>query len=231
MVRPTYGAVLLAAGKGSRMNTETPKQYLPVNGRPILYYSLAVLEASDVDQIVLVVGDGEEEWVREEVVERFGFRKVSAIVQGGKERSHSVHNGLGALRGVDYVLIHDGARPCIDVPMVKRVMEAVEDCKACVVGMPMKDTVKIVDGDNTVVDTPNRDRVWGVQTPQAFDYLMIKGAYEAYMERGGQPVTDDAMVLEHMTDCRVKVIEGSYRNVKVTTPEDLKLVEEFLQGR
>ena len=140
-------AIVLAAGSGKRMNSKVHKQYLLMNGKPVLYYSLKAFEESNVDKIVLVVGAGEIEYCKKEIVERYGFVKVCAIVEGGKERYHSVYEGLKAAGETDYVLIHDGARPFLTQDIIERTITMVAQCKACVVGMPVKDTIKIVDKD------------------------------------------------------------------------------------
>lgn len=228
--RPVYGAVVLAAGTGSRMGMDTPKQYLLIDEKPLIYYALRQFQDSTVEKIVLVVTYGQEEQCRKQIVERYGFTKVCAVVSGGSERYLSVHAGLQALAGVDYALIHDGARPCIDEMLLKRTMEAVAQDDACVVGMPVKDTIKIADAQGWTKETPERSTLWQVQTPQAFSYELIKSAYETLVAAGVQSVTDDAQVLERVYGKKSRLIEGSYRNIKVTTPEDLELVKNFLKN-
>ena len=230
MKSAVYGAVVLAGGSGSRMNTKTAKQYLLLDGKPLIYYALRQFQDSKLQKIVLVVAAGQEDYCREQIVEHYGFTKVCAIVSGGSERYLSVHAGLKALTGVDYVLIHDGARPCVDQEILKRTMESVEQCQACVVGMPVKDTIKIVDEQQMVQKTPDRRTLWQVQTPQAFSYDLIRGAYDAVVASGEQNVTDDAQVLELACGKACRLIEGSYRNIKVTTPEDLDIAEIFLKN-
>lgn len=230
MERAVYGAVVLAAGSGSRMHEKTAKQYLPINGKPLIYYALRQFQDSDVEKVVLVVAEGQEDYCRKEIVERYGFTKVSAIVPGGSERYLSVHAGLTALTGADYVLIHDGARPCVDQDILKRTMEAVSEYQACAVGMPVKDTIKIVDEQRMVWKTPDRRKLWQVQTPQAFSYDLIRRAYDAVVASGEQTVTDDAQVLELALGKTCWLIEGSYRNIKVTTPEDMEIAKIFLEN-
>lgn len=230
MERVVYGAVVLAGGSGSRMNTKTAKQYLPLNGKPLIYYALRQFQDSAVEKIALVVAEGQQDYCRKEIVERYGFTKVSAIVPGGSERYLSVHAGLKALDGVDYVLIHDGARPCVDQDILNRTMECVAKEGACVVGMPVKDTIKIVDERQLAQKTPDRRRLWQVQTPQAFSYDLICRAYDAVVASGEQAVTDDAQVLELAFGKTCRLIEGSYRNIKVTTPEDLDIAKIFLKN-
>lgn len=224
-----YTAVVLAAGLGKRMNESVPKQYLLLNQKPILYYSLKAFEESAVDDMILVAANGEEEFCKSEIVERFGFKKVRAVVAGGKERYHSVYEGLKAVKNTDYVLIHDGARPFINTDMIQCSIEAVRLHDACVVGMPVKDTIKILDADHFVADTPKRDLVWQIQTPQTFAYSLIFAAYREIMKRDDIQITDDAMVLEHMTGKKIRVIEGDYRNIKITTPEDIAVARAYAE--
>lgn len=227
------GAIVLAGGRGSRMNSDVQKQYMLLDGRPLLLYSLEAFERSVVDEIILVVGAGEEEYVRREILEPAGLRKVTAVVIGGKERYHSVYSGLCALKNCDYVLIHDGARPLVDQRMINRSIAGARAERACVVGMPVKDTIKVADSNQYAVDTPDRSLLWQVQTPQAFSYPLIRGAYEQMMADPSLQigVTDDAMVAEKLTGTRIKLVEGSYENLKVTTPEDLVLAEALLKRR
>lgn len=230
MEQYVYGAVVLAAGSGSRMHMDTPKQYLMIENRPLIYYALKQFQDSAVTKIVLVVTAGEEELCKQQIVERYGLSKVCAVVPGGSERYLSVQAGLHALEGVDYVLIHDGARPCIDQELLQRVMDAVPRDEACVVGMPVKDTIKVASEQLWTQETPDRRRLWQVQTPQAFSYDLIRSAYDRVVASGEQAVTDDTQVLELAYGRQSRLIEGSYRNMKVTTPEDLEIVKLFLKN-
>lgn len=223
-----YTAIVLSAGKGSRMNSDIQKQYLMLEGRPVITYSLEAFEKSRVDEIILVVGSGEEEYCRKEIIEKYKLQKVKRIVTGGKERYHSVFNGLKAVTDSDYVLIHDGARPFLTNEIIERAMRAVVKNRACVVGMPVKDTIKIADSDNRVAETPERSSVWMVQTPQVFSYELIYHAYESMLKEENNAITDDAMVVETVCHQDVILIEGSYRNIKITTPEDLLVARAFL---
>lgn len=221
-------AVVLAAGRGKRMGSEIQKQYLLLAGKPVLYYSLKVFQQSAIiDDICLVVGSGDEKYCRQQIVEKYGFNKVGHIVTGGAERFHSVWNALNEIGEEGYVFIHDGARPFVDENMIKRAYDEVEKCGACVVGMPVKDTIKIVDENRTVADTPKRETVWLVQTPQVFETALVKAAYASLLKSGREDVTDDAMVVEQMIGHPVRLVEGSYGNIKITTPEDLEIGEVF----
>lgn len=234
-------AIVLAAGQGKRMESKVAKQYLLLNGKPVLYYTLKAFEDSLIDSIILVTKEGEEEYCRKEIAEAYGFRKIAAIVRGGRERYHSVFQGLKAVSEYvpesGYVFIHDGARPFVTNEMIMRAYEEVKRSNACAVGMPVKDTIKIADEDGYADSTPERSRVWAVQTPQVFSFSFIKKAYEQLMEqeddlrKKGIVITDDAMVAETFTSEKVKLVEGSYRNIKITTPEDLEIAEAFLRSR
>ena len=229
MEKQKYAAIVLAAGSGKRMNSQVHKQYLIIQDRPVLYYSLKAFEDSAVDEIVLVVGKGEEKFCRKEIVDKYGISKVKAIVEGGKERYHSVFEGLKQTSDADYVLIHDGARPFVNQDIIRRCMQEVQKYQACVVGMPVKDTIKIADEEGYAKQTPDRKNVWMIQTPQTFSYALIYEAYEEMLKTEDAAITDDAMVLERTKGKKSKLIEGSYRNIKITTPEDLLIANVYLQ--
>ena len=226
MKQESNTAIVLAAGQGKRMNTKVHKQYLLIEDRPVLYYSLRAMEDSFIDDIVLVVGKGEEEYCRREILEKYHFTKVHAVIA----------LGLHAISWeCDYVFIHDGARPFINEEILRRAYECVMQCKACIVGMPVKDTVKISDRNGYVESTPPRNRVWQVQTPQVFETALIIQAYDELIDREEElleqhvTITDDAMVVEQETGAKVALAEGSYQNIKITTPEDLDIAEAFLK--
>ena len=229
MEKQKYTAIVLAAGSGKRMNSKVHKQYLIIQDRPVLYYSLKAFEDSAVDEIVLVVGKGEEKFCRKEIVDKYGISKVKAIVEGGKERYHSVFEGLKQTSDADYELIHDGARPFVNQDIIRRCMQEVQKYQACVVGMPVKDTIKIADEEGYAKQTPDRKNVWMIQTPQTFSYALIYEAYEEMLKTEDTAITDDAMVLERIKGKKSKLIEGSYRNIKITTPEDLLIANVYLQ--
>lgn len=227
-------AIVLAAGQGKRMGTKIQKQYLELKGKPVLYYSLEAFEKSSlIDEIILVVAKEQEVYCRREIVDKYRFQKVKEIVDGGAERYHSVYHGLcRANKETEYVFIHDGARPFVSEEMLARAYETVCREKACVVGMPVKDTIKIVDEQCYARETPPRKHVWMVQTPQVFSYPLVLEAYQRLMEREEEmevQVTDDAMVVELFLGHPVKMTEGSYENIKLTTPEDLKIAEAFME--
>ncbi len=227
------GAVVLAGGQGRRMQSKIQKQYMLLAGHPLVTYALRAFGQSEADDIVLVVGPGEEEYARREILMPMGMDKACLVVPGGKERYDSVYGGLKALTGCEFVLIHDGARPLVTADVISRAVWGAIRYQACVVGMPVKDTIKAAGPDGYAQATLDRSRLWQVQTPQAFSYSLIRGAYDILMAEGHsrEGITDDAMVVETCTSRKVRLVEGSYENLKVTTPEDLILAEAFLNHR
>lgn len=232
-------AIVLAAGQGKRMNSTVRKQYLLIQEKPVLYYTLKAFEDSFIDEIILVVGAGEETYCRDNIVNEYGFSKVSDVIVGGKERYHSVYEALSWInqnkKDDSFVFIHDGARPFVTEEVLKRAYDTVCESEACIVGVPVKDTIKVVNKDNVVEHTPNRSTLWTVQTPQVFSYNKIKEAYDRMLtlEQQGKleiPITDDAMVMETFSTIPVKVMEGSYENIKITTPDDMMLAERILNN-
>ena len=227
MDRKIY-AIILSGGRGKRMGSSISKQYMMLNDRPILYYSLDSFEKSDVDEVVVVVGKNDKEYVKSEIVDKYNFKKVKIITEGGAERYNSVYNGLMAIDDQmnvninnTYVLIHDGARPFISVEIINKTIYEVMKDNAVVVGVPVKDTIKIVNNLNDIVDTPDRSMLWQVQTPQAFLLPEIKAAYKKAIESERKDLTDDSMVMETFGGHTVKMIMGDFNNIKITTPEDL----------
>jgi 2-C-methyl-D-erythritol 4-phosphate cytidylyltransferase len=264
---PRVTAILLAAGRGTRMGSGIRKQFMELAGRPVLSWSLNVLALSPiVTEIVLVIpaGSGENKSAAEEQepirrlfidpLPEAAAAKVRALVPGGAERYNSVYNGLEAIQWpCDYVFIHDGARPLITEEMLGKLFRAVQEYKAVVAASPSKDTVKITDDSGFVQSTPDRSHVWNIQTPQCFEYELVKSSYEkiigaasdtapaaAFADFAGaghqnsqtpRKITDDAMVVEYASDTKVRPVDTGYQNIKITTPEDLLVAEVFLRNR
>lgn len=227
-MKETITAIVLAAGQGRRMNSTVQKQFLLLQDKPVLYYSLRCFQDSGIDRIVLVTGKNEIEYCRSEIVERYSLDKVTDIIAGGRERYDSVEQGLNCIEeGI--VLIHDGARPFVTGDMLQRSIETARKCGACTVGMPVKDTIKVVDGEHYGIATPDRSTLWQIQTPQTFQVSLIKEAYTRMRQSESGNITDDTMLVEQYCGIKVKVIEGSYQNIKLTTPEDMVLAERLLQ--
>ena len=224
-------ALIPAAGMGKRMGAGSNKQYLLLDGMPILAHTIRVFEqAPFIAGIYLIIPEQEIPFCRSEVVERYGFSKVRAIVAGGAERQHSVHNGLNAMEGLrpdDLVLIHDGVRPFVTAEVLQRAAAAADEFGGAVVAVPVKDTVKVA-RDGIITETPAREHLWLAQTPQAFRYGLIGNAYASAAAEGFLG-TDDASLMERQ-GWQLRVVMGDYRNIKITTPEDMVLAEAFLKG-
>ena len=223
-----------AAGTGRRMGGSISKQYLELAGKPILAHTLTLFENHPlVKNIYLIVPPDDISYCQEQIVDRYGFSKVSRIVAGGAERQDSVRNGLNALAedGLDQpqlpILIHDGARPLFDCERLSALIKIVCEAGACTIGVPVKDTIKDVK-NNTITGSPERSRLWQAQTPQGFQYGLIKKAYER-ADADGFIATDDASLLERLGH-PVRILEGDYRNIKVTTPEDILIAVALLGG-
>lgn len=221
-------AIIMAAGKGKRMQTAVSKQFLPVCGKEILAWTVDVFEKSPlVDTILLMASaDGKEDV--QHLWDSYGWKKVATVLEGGKERQNSVANGLAAVgEETDIVLIHDGVRPFVTEEMIADSIVAAQAYGGAVIGVPAKDTIKVCSADGLAVETPDRSTLWQIQTPQTFQRDLIVNAYEK-ADRDGFLGTDDASVAE-FAGHQVKVVMGSYRNIKITTKEDLVIAEAFFK--
>ena len=222
-------AVVLAAGKGTRMLSDRNKPFLNIRNKPILYYTLKVFEDNPfVDEIVLVSACNEVECCKEEIVDKYGITKVTKIVEGGKERQNSVLNGLKVLKNCDIVLLHDGARPFIDDRIINEGIRYAKIYGGSACGVTPKDTIKVKDSNGFSSNTLDRSTLFNVQTPQCFKYDIIFDSHKK-LDKEGIKVTDDTMVAEHYGH-KVYLYEGSYNNIKITTPEDLVIAEMILEN-
>ena len=226
-------AIVLAAGSGSRMKSKTKKQFMEIKGKPVIWYSLFEFEKSRVDEIILVTGKEDIDYCKKEIVEKYNLKKIKNVVAGGSERYESVYNGLKEVTG-NIVLIHDGARPLINNEIIERSIEGTIKSDACVVGVPVKDTIKRANKEGYIIDTQNRSELWITQTPQSFKTDLVKMAYKKMkeeLEKGNTTlnITDDAMVVEEFTTNQVRFVQGDYKNIKVTTPEDIDIAELFIE--
>ena len=222
------GVVIVAAGTGSRMNMGINKQFIKLKGKEIIAYTIEKFyNNSNIEDIVVVVKEDESEFFKTEILDKYNFKNVK-IAYGGKERQDSVYNGLKLLdEKCDVVLIHDGARPFVSDKIIDKSIEEAKEHKAIVVGVPVKDTIKVIDNDKNIVDTPNRSVLWAVQTPQTFDYNILIDAYKDAFKNKFYG-TDDAMLVERI-GYKVKMLEGSYNNIKITTQEDLNIGSQILR--
>ena len=225
-------AIVLAGGSGSRMNSSIPKQYMMLNGRPVIYYSLkAFQDCSFVDHIILVTASEYIDYVKQNILgDELG--KVSAVVEGGAQRYDSVWEGLKNADDTGIIFVHDGARPCVTRKIIEDCYNEAVQSGACVAAVPVKDTIKVSGDKGIAIDTPDRNTLWQVQTPQVFSADTIKSAY-AKMYSSGEfdGVTDDAMVVEKYEKCGVRLVRSDYRNIKITTPEDIILCECLIQNK
>lgn len=221
-------AIVVAGGKGKRMGTVQSKQYLNLNGKPILYYTIkSFLDCKLVDNIILVVPSYEMDYCENEILEKNSL-KVNKIVAGGDERYDSVYNGLIEAKGSDVVLIHDGVRPFVSEKLIENAIKYAEKYGAAAPGVMPKDTIKIIDSSRFSLKTPNRSDLVSVQTPQAFKYDLIYACHKK-IKNEDVKITDDTMVAEYFGN-KVYIYEGEYTNIKITTPEDL-IIGEYLANK
>jgi 2-C-methyl-D-erythritol 4-phosphate cytidylyltransferase len=222
-------AIIPAAGSSKRMQKKISKQYLLLDGIPVLARTLEIFQRSPkIDEIFLIVPEADIDYAHKDIVDRYDISKVSNILAGGNERQDSVRNGIDALRSDhDIVVIHDGVRPFISEELVHSAILGASRSRAVTVGVPVKDTVKSVDGHGTVAETLNRNHLWLTQTPQAFERDVIKKAYEAAY-RDNYCGTDDAALVERI-GVKVTMIRGSYDNIKITTNDDIMLAEVLIR--
>lgn len=223
-------AILLSAGKGTRMNQSVSKQYLMLGNQTILSYSLEQFQKSSIDEIILVTAQEDIEYVKNNIVLPHKINKVTKIVAGGQERYLSVYQGLLAAQNCDYVMIHDGARPFLTIDIIEDSIRAVQKYQACAVGVPLKDSIKKLGREGYIVENIERTDVWQVQTPQCFSYPLILGVYEKLLQSDIKP-TDDTAVVEYFTEVKVKMLMGSYENIKITTLDDLDYGEYLIKKR
>ncbi len=244
-------AIVLAGGSGSRMNSDVAKQYIKLNDREVLYYSLYTFQNNEhISRIILVTRETDIEFCQKEIVERYGFDKVTDVIAGGKERYNSVYNGIVKLAEYnkcsgddkdadtdladdiscdDIILIHDGARPFVTDKMIDDVIDTVKECGACTVGVPVKDTIKVVDENGFGINTPDRKTLWQIQTPQGFRFKLIKESYDKMLKDENHNITDDTMLVEQYNGVRSRIINGAYENIKITTPEDVEIAKIFVE--
>lgn len=220
-------AIIVAAGSGTRMGSEIPKQFLTVLGKPVLVYTLLKFNNNKyIDEIVVVT---KEEYIPhcKDMIKTFDIDKVTAIVAGGSTRQQSVLNGINSVSDdSDNVLIHDGARPLVSDETISKCAVALEKHTACAVGVPMKDTIKYSDNGEFIDRTVDRSRLWQIQTPQCFD-RQIAAEYHKRAAEEGFAATDDCMLFEHYGE-KIALVEGEYENIKITSPQDIFVMEGLL---
>lgn len=234
--KPVYTAVIVAAGEGIRMPGLVKKQYMDLCGMPVVCHSIRAFEENDnIDSIVLVIPKGGSDEAKKMCL-KYGFNKVKNITEGSDRRFKSVYNGLRTVsEDTDYVLIHDGVRPLVSRELIDRCCRYVPLTMACVAAVPINDTIKVADTSGYASQTLDRSSLWSIQTPQTFSFPLIMKAYDSLyktiQEYGSDTskITDDAVIVENMTNTKVRIIKGDYRNIKLTTPTDLLVARAYME--
>ena len=226
--------IIAAAGSGRRMGRETPKPYLSLAGQPLILHTLMKFQNSEiVDDIVLVVRENELTRVKDEIITGYHLTKVTQVIEGGQERQDSVACGLKQIWDVnvnndhDIVMVHDGARPFVSEDMIRECVNGVQDCGACIMGLKITDTIKKVGDENIITDTIPKKELWIAQTPQCFRLSLLREAVLC-AERDGFYGTDEAALVERLPH-PVRVIPGSFWNIKITYPGDVRIAEKILK--
>ncbi len=221
--------IVAAAGMSNRMGSKINKQFIDIDNKPILAHTLNKFEESPyIDEIILIAKEEEVEYCRKEIVRKYNFKKIKKIIRGGKERQDSIYNGILALHErCDIVLTHDGARPFVRKENIEDGIRGVIEYGSCVIGVPVKDTIKAIDNEGDVHHTPKRSMLWAAQTPQCFWKSILQRGYEYAIDEGIMG-TDDSSLVEKV-GYKVKMIMGNYDNIKITTPEDLIVAESLLK--
>ncbi|WP_404348760.1 2-C-methyl-D-erythritol 4-phosphate cytidylyltransferase [Sutcliffiella horikoshii] len=222
-----YQVIVLAAGQGKRMKAGKNKQFIELEGKPVIIHTLSVFEADPwCSEIKLVINEKEKD-IFKELLHQYPVQKIKEMVIGGEERQDSVYNGLTSFQSAEIVLVHDGARPFISQEVIHHLVEKASKEGAAIVGVPVKDTIKRVSKAGVVEETVERSSLWSIQTPQAFRYPILKEAHEK-AKTENYLGTDEASLVERI-QVPVHIVEGEYENFKLTTPEDLILAKAFLQ--
>ncbi len=232
MYKGHYVSVIIAAaGMSNRMGSKINKQFIWIEGKPILAHTIEKFEKCRyVDEIIIVTKEEEIEYCRKEIVKKYKFKKINKIVRGGKERQHSVYNGILALdKKTDIVLTHDGARPFVEIKNIEDGIKGVVDFGPCVIGVPVTDTIKVVGEDKKVESTPKRSSLWAAQTPQCFPKNILVDSYRKAIKEG-YLATDDSSIVEN-GGYDVKMVMGNYKNIKITTPEDIIVAESLFKDK
>lgn len=218
-----------AAGEGNRLKSAVKKPYVALAQKPILTHTIQRFEQNTaVDEIFVLVNEADFEMCHATVLAPYAFQKVQPLVAGGATRQQSVHNGVRALPAdTDFVIVHDGVRPFVTDETIFACLDAAAEWGAAVAAVPVKETIKMANAEDFIVETPPRERLWTVQTPQVFRKSLLEEAHQIAEEKQ-LTATDDAALVEHLGH-PVKLVNGSYANVKITTPEDLRIANVFLQ--
>ncbi|MBE6012536.1 MAG: 2-C-methyl-D-erythritol 4-phosphate cytidylyltransferase [Lachnospiraceae bacterium] len=222
-------AIIAAGGKGERTGLNIPKQYVEINGKPVLAYTIEAFQNNSlIDHIIIVAGEDYIDFCKENIVLKYGFSKVKHIIKGGESRMLSVYEGVKLCEDSGIILIHDGARPFVTQEEIKKAYEGAFNKNACILACPSTETLKAVK-DGIIEKTIDRSLVYSAKTPQAFKGRLIKQAYEKAL-KDGYSATDDASLLEYIGE-PVYIEEGSFQNIKITSSEDIIYAEYLLNSR
>ncbi len=224
----TYQVILPAAGQGKRMGAGKNKLLLELQGIPVFIHTLRVFEEDEACEGMILAIHPQDQTEFTSLLKKYDIKKVIDLVPGGDERQYSIFNALKTVKSDAIILVHDAARPFIRKEYIQRLVEKAEETGAAIIGVPAKDTMKLVQ-DGAVVKTVERSSLWAVQTPQAFRVSLLRNAYEQ-AERDQYLGTDDASLVERINHS-VAMVEGEYDNIKLTTPEDLFFAEAILEKR
>lgn len=222
--------IIPAAGQGKRMGTNIKKQYLKIGDKPIILHTIEkFIKLPSIDEVIVVIAKEDIEYFNNQILKHSDFKHKIKITAGGKERQESVYNGLMTISdNTEFVLIHDAARPFVSEKDINKLIEATIIYGACVLGVKVKDTIKIADEENYICNTPDRNKLWAIQTPQGFKKDIILEAHKKAKE-DNYIGTDDGVLAERL-GYRVKIIEGNYENIKITTAEDLLIGETIIKN-
>ena len=225
-------AIIPAAGTGTRMGSRKVKQFIDLGGKPILAVTLSHFQKCNlVDKMVVVVPEDDVDYCNREIVEKYELSKVFKVVAGGERRQDSVRKGLEAIDNLcKWVLIHDGVRPFVTIELIEKLIKAKEQYRAVIAGLPVKETVKELDGQGMVLQSVQRSNLWLIQTPQIFQYEDLMRAHQQALDSGWEEATDDAFLVEKM-GIPVKIIKGEENNIKITTPQDLNIARFLMSKR
>ncbi|MCR5584929.1 MAG: 2-C-methyl-D-erythritol 4-phosphate cytidylyltransferase [Lachnospiraceae bacterium] len=231
-------AIVLAGGSGKRFGGDVPKQYRELCGKPVIAWSLLAFQKSSADGIILVCSEKDIDFCKKEIIEKYGITKCLAVIAGGKNRYNSVFNGLKVAYEFakvsleqSFCMIHDGARCCIDTETIESAADHVVSKGSCVVGIPVTDTIQIVNEEGNITMTPNRAQTWAAQTPQCFSLSNALASYKAAVENNDEAITDDASAVRKYGEGSIYMLAGKKENLKITTEDDIKTAEEIIMKR
>lgn len=228
LIKERCCVIIVAGGKGNRMGSGELKQFINLNNKQVLAHTIDKFENNkNINDIIVVIGKEHKDYCKVNILEKYKYKKVIALIEGGEERQNSVYNGLKAIKkNTDIVLIHDGVRPFVGQEEINAIIKTTASRGACALAVPVKDSIKYVNNDGIIKNTLERDKLWAMQTPQGFKYCILKKAY-LHANENNLLATDDAALVETLGQ-NVYIVEGNYKNIKITTKEDLEYCKFLL---